>query len=150
MGMSTDATISYGVMLDEDYEFPWADFDDIDNWWASIRGYKPPFELFDADGNYLNGVEPSDGKVSEYFAHRREWETLNPLPVDLVNYCSGDYEMYILAVPGSTTTASRGYPKDVTDADLSMIPEGTETLRQFCEEFGFPSEFKWWLSSYWG
>lgn len=88
MSVSTDGQLCYGILCGEDIEFPWDDqqYDgDIDLWWATICGF-----LYDQE--YLDFL------------------TNHPLPVELVNYCSAGYPMYILAVPLSGTSARRGYP----------------------------------------
>lgn len=155
MGVSTNGQICYGVAFDEDYEFPWnKEHDgDIDAWWLyGVLGFKHSFELFDAAGNYLNGREPSREESSRYFAESREFVASRPLPVELLNYCSGDCPMYALAVPGTVLTARRGYPAEFDPAALTVTDDGREALRKFCIDYGIelPQEPTWLLTSYWG
>ena len=76
----------------------------------------------------------------------------NPLPFQLVNYCSGEYPMYILAVPGTLKSAYRGSPKSFTLDELQVDEEASKKLIAFCEEYGLEgeSEIGWTLSSYMG
>lgn len=157
MGVSTDGEISYGIAFDEDYSFPWDDeqFEgDIDNWWLDVNGYKPPFELYDEQGEYINGVIPSNEVIKEYFDHQRAFEKDMPaLPVELVNVCSNDYPMYILAVQGIGMIASRGYPKAFDPDSLVVTADQQNALREFCKAHGIDIEGNepgWYLSSYYG
>ena len=155
MSTTTNGEVCVGVLLNdeaEEFELPWmaADVDcDEEEWWLKVNGYKPPFELFTEDGDYIGGVEPPRAKVREYYAHKTAWMKLNPLPFELVNYRSGDCPMYILAVPGTVQTANRGYPKELT-LDTRIRPLRQIVLREFCKKYNLPTEFKWWLTSYWG
>ncbi len=165
MSVSTNAEISFGILFDEDHEFPWDDekYDtDMAEWWRDINGYKPPFELFDERGEYAAGIpltkdqygrkEAPKEMVSAYFDHRHEWEKAHPLPVELVNVCSGGYPTYILAIEGSVTTAYRGSPKEISAAMLVASDEAAGVLISFCKKYGIEGGDgpKWWLSSYWG
>lgn len=154
MTVHTDGQICYGVKFEEDYEFPWAAQDgDIEDWWRVINGYKPPFELFNADGNYIDGIEPSKARLREYFDARSLWDAEHDkLPVAEVNYCSGEYPMYILAVPSTCNSARRGYPEKFDPATLVVSEEAQAALLAFCEKYGLTYEAgpAWWLSSYWG
>ena len=153
MGMSTDGQLCYGVRFDEGFEFPWAD-KDIEDWWRdTILGFKPSIEIFDSNGEYLNGKRPSDEQIDAFFEERKAFSEKNKkLPVELVNYCSGDYPSYILAIPGSCKTANRGYPCIITDADMKVDAAAVEALRAFLKEFELTPEGEegWYLSSYLG
>ena len=147
MGVSTDGQICLGIVFDEDYEFPWED-EDIKVWWEEVRGYEKPFEIYDDSGRKL-GV--TQDQVNEYHQHSRDWQEANPLPVELVNYCSGDYPMYILAVPSSVINASRGFPVEISP-DLTIKQEELEPFISFTREYlpELSLEVRWYLSSYWG
>lgn len=153
MGVSTDGQICYGVLFDEDYEFPWiVDGDnDVDTWWRNKHGFTHSFELYDSEGNYLNGVNPSKEQISAYYAEERSFDAANPLPVEVVNYCSCDFPMYILAVPSSTKSARRGYPEEFDPAKLTVTEQEKADLLKFCEENGlaFVKGPAWFLSSLW-
>ena len=52
MGTSTDGRINYGILFEEDFQFPWDEDEkydgDIEQWWMyKVHGYKNPIELFD-------------------------------------------------------------------------------------------------------
>ena len=153
MGTSTNTQICYGIPFEEDFEFPWGE-QELDDWWLDdVLGYKPPFQLYDDQGNYLDGHRPSDDKVNEYYAHRREFLAEHPLPITLVNYCSGDYPMWIIAIADSIVTAHRGEPIDITDSLFeAKYFNHSASLLEFCVEHGIETteEPRWLLSSYWG
>ena len=157
MTTSTDGQICFGLMFEEDTEFPWDDterWDDIDDWWLSyVLKWLPPFELYDEDGEYIGGVKPPEEKIEQYHREKIAFELkAPPLPVQLVNYCSAQYPSYILAVPSTCRSASRGYPEAFHPSDLKVNPEEIDALLEFCREYGIEidSEPTWYLSSYWG
>ena len=153
MGTSTNGQICFGVAFEEGFEFPWGD-GEIEDWWTyTVHGFKHSFELFDADGNYLNGRQPSKDETSRYFNERREFDAAQPaLPVLLVNYCSGECPMYVVAVPGSVRTARRGYPEGIDPSLLTVTVDERENLLKFFAAHGIevPAEPAWLLTSYWG
>jgi len=152
MGLSTNGEISYGVLFDEGYEFPWGD-KDIDDWWLDVNGFKHSFEIFDEHGEYLNGVRPSDDVIDKWFEEKEDFKkTIPPLPVEMVNYCSGDYPMYILAIPGTVQTANRGYPTKVSPGDMMISDSSLNSFREFITRFELkPSDTEnWYLTSYMG
>jgi len=154
MGQSTNAQLCYGIAFDEDTEFPWhgEQFDgEIEQWWRELLGYKPSFEIYDEDGNYLGGVEPSKEKIKAYYAERDQFDKDHPsLPVEVVSHCSGEYPMYILAVPGTLQIAHRGYPEIVKPENLYVSPGRVDALVAFCNAHGIQvSPPEWWLSSNW-
>lgn len=155
MSVSTDGQICFGIALGEGIELPWEDEDGdgyIESWWRDVQGYKPPFEMYNDRGSYIGGVTPSEEKHREYYDHQYAFEKTHPLPVELVNYCSGDYPIYILAVPDSVKCAGRGYPKLFDPAELTVTKAEVDALLEFCADYGieYDGEPQWWLSSYWG
>lgn len=152
MGVSTDGKISYGIEFPEGFYFPWVDHDDIEDWWLDVNGYKPPFEIYDEEGEYIGGVRPSDETIKAYFESRRIFHEKHPLPVELVNTCSYDYPMYILALKGTVMTANRGFPKTFDPASLTK-GEDPNRLIEFCRTHNIDTGDKqpaWYLSSFWG
>lgn len=152
MGTSTNGQLCYGVAFEEDFDFPWGD-GEIEDWWTyKVHGFKHSFELFDSDGNYLNGREPPKDEVSRYFEERRAFDAAHRLPVELVNYCSGDYPMYAVAVPGTVRTATRGSPTSIDPASLVVADDGRAALLKFFADHGIeaPTAPAWLLTSYWG
>lgn len=156
MGVSTNGQISYGILFEEGFEFPWdcEQFDgDIEDWWKSANGYQnPEFDPYDERGDYKPGVTKDDPRIAAYHGHAREWLQANPVPVELVNCCSADCPIYILSLPEFGATANRGYPQAFHPTLLVERPEHAQQLVDFCAKYGIETsdEPKWWLSSYWG
>lgn len=166
MGVSTDGQISYGILFDEDTEFPWdgdAFEHDIEAWWMHVNGYENPHYCpFTEDGEYKDDAPVTvdrwgskrlvhdDPRVREYYDYRLQWMSDHPVPVQLVNYCCGDCEMYIVAV--KSMSCRRGYPLEVKPEELAVTDEERDTLIDFCNDYGieFDDSPRWWLSSYWG
>ena len=73
MGLSTDAHIAYGISFEDDYEFPWDNEEYegcTDSWWRNVNGYKPTMEMWDKDGEYIEGVTKE--QESEYYREKRK------------------------------------------------------------------------------
>lgn len=156
MSTTTDGQICYGILFEENDEFPWDEFDDIDKWWVEcILKFKPSFDLFTKDGEWINGERPDQKKIDKYYEEKEEFEKKNKkLPIELVNYCSCDVPMYIIAVKGSTFIGNRGYPLEFNILSLTTkeTVENKNILIEFCKkhkiEHGKGPE--WYLSSYGG
>ena len=153
MGVSTDGIVCYGICLDEDQELPWEEcYDDIEEWWIrEILGYENPFEIYDEDGEYIDGIKPPKEKFGQYYDAYFAFKKDNPLPVKLVQHCSDEYPMYILALPRTVTRASRGYPEPISTSP--MLSQDCAMLVNFCDRHGIDIAEKrlgWWLASYWG
>jgi hypothetical protein len=151
MGTSSDGCICLGVMYDEDHEFLWDNYEQPVDWWREHEGYKPPFELYDSDGAWLNGIEPSTEQCREYYDHRDQWDKDNPIPFDMHNYHSDDCTMFIMAVPGTNKVALHGYPSELNSSNTFNVDIGNlERFFNFCTALNLPREPKWYLYSYWG
>lgn len=156
MSTTTDGQICFGIDLGEDYhELPWYTEEyehDIEAWWMDVKDYKRPFKVYTEDGmDYLDGMR-DDTKVKEYFRHQRDWLTSNPIPIEMVNTCSMDYPMYIIATPKSIRNVNRGYPEPFKPQELKVTLAESSALISFCKEYDIEidSEPQWYLSSYWG
>jgi hypothetical protein len=154
MGVSTDGQICFGIPFDDGYSFPWDNGDfsgDIEDWWRIINGYKSPFELYDEDGEYIDGVEPTRKQTNEYYDAQNKWDREHPMPVSLVNYCSGDCPMWMLAVPESFKNNSRGCPEKFDPKDLTVSQEAIDKLLKFCKDYDieYEGEPAWYLTSLW-
>lgn len=156
MSVTTNGQICFGIPFGERDDFPWQDDEwegDIDEWWMrSVCGWKPSKELYAPDGDYIDGRVPSDQEIDDHYREQREFAKRNPLPVQMVNTCSGDYPMWIIAVADVGISASRGYPAMFDPAGLSVTDDQVEALAGFCKRFGLVGEGDpgWYLSSYWG
>jgi hypothetical protein len=122
MGTSTNGQICYGVIIDGNSDGPWDDESLPDDVEGDIKGWW--------GWNF--------GEAETY--------------VELVNYCSNEYPMYIIAIDSSCTNARRGYPKEFNPQDLTISDEDRILLIEFCKELGikFSGGPAWYLSSYWG
>lgn len=163
MGTSTNGQICFGIPFEEDYEYPWDDekYDGgFDDWWIyEICNYKNPFELYNEEG-YVGGKRPPEEKISEYFDTKNKFANKHPSPVGLVNYCSSDCDMYIVAIPKTCISNSRGYPEIFEPEKMVVSDKDRNELIIFCEKYCRPKddeswefpkmEPKWYLSSYWG
>ena len=161
MGQSTDGSISYGVVIEEGTELPWEH--ELFNgdeflWWREVNGYENPHWCpYDGFGNYKEGVKESDPgleeKVSKYHRHTWDWEKENPMPVDLVNYCSAglstlrDRRQRQRASLLERSSGVRFDPKNLTVPEESRV-----ALMKFLDDYAIEYEGSpgWLLTSYWG
>jgi len=146
MGESTDGQLCCGIMFEDYFEFPWDDENvELDEWWREVNNcqVESPF----TEWGYKPGVTDS----GDYWDQLRQWDKENPIPVELVNYCSGDCPAWILAVPSSVRSCSRGDPLKFDPTDLIVTLGEVRKLLKFCEQFKIKAtEPAWYLSSYWG
>ena len=154
MGVSTDGQICFGIAFEDEMEFPWDsdEYDgDIEGWWiCAVNEYRSPFEIYNSDGEYLGGIKPSDERINEHYRAKRVFKNAHPLPVELVHHCSGDYPMYILAIPRTVKKASRGYPEEINPSEMVVTQDECNLLIEFCEIHGIEAEApRWWLTSMW-
>ena len=143
MGITSDGQISFGILFEEDYEFPWYDDTEIENWWRIQQGYVNPFKIYTSDGNYINDIEPSSEEFNMYFNYRDKFDKAHPIPV------------FILAIPSTIKTCSRGYPEIIepTDSNRRYNKDYMDKLLlEFCKTYSLQHENppKWYLSSYLG
>lgn len=153
VGISTDGQLSFGVMFEEGFEFPWDSDEfggDVDEWWRAVKGFRNPHPCpYGADGNYRPGIKSGSREVAEYHGYTVRWEADNPMPVQLVNYCSGSCPMYILAV--KHIRCWRGIPCEIDPAMLEVSEADRRKLSDFLAFYGIEAEEpRWWLTSYWG
>lgn len=125
MGRSTNGGICFGVKFEEDHRFPWDSEEyggDLEEWWIyEVCKYENPF-----DWRY----DLTEAEIDEYLQSRRDFSDTHPAPAELVNYCSSECPMYILAVPSSVVTCKRGYPETFNPVDLRT--GGSQKLIDFC------------------
>jgi len=152
MGQSNKGQICYGILFEEDYQFPWdKDGDEIDDWWIwKILKFKHTIELFDENGNFLNGIKPTQEQLDYYFNEIDRFKSENEqLPVTLINCCSNDYPIYILTIPCSIRNCDRGEPFEFNPKDLIISEEQKEILINFCKKYNLEmNEPRWYLSSF--
>lgn len=158
MTQSTNAQICFGILLDDDNEFPWLDEqwnDDIDGWWLYQQGYEPIKQCYDENGEKIKGISEQD--VEYFWGERRSFLNNNPMPVEIVQHCSCDYPMYILAIKGTFQDAGRGYPLSFKPEEL-ILPEQFDGendanyfLKYWADKWGltYTGQASWYLSSLW-
>lgn len=139
MGVSTNGTISFGLIFDKDTQFPWdyEKFDsDIEVWWQHVNGFQSTFKPYS----------------KKYFSEIFNWNDSNPIPVALENYCTHECAMYLLVVPNKTITCLRGYPVIFDPSGLTIATEEIEAFKAFLQRFNIEqnAEPQWILSSFWG
>lgn len=167
MSTSTNGQLSYGIIFDEGFEFPWTkdpwDGDER-HWWRDVNGFKNSKEIY-SNGDYIGGKRPNESVIDAYYNEQHAWEKANPLPIELVNYCSAEYPMYMLAVPETCKSNSRGDATVFNPAELVVTEEQKAKLMEFCQKYlgEIIDEFNndeyndqivlepnWYLTSYWG
>lgn len=149
MGVSTNADICFGIWFGEDVEFPWDEYSDsIYSWWREVNGWE---SIYDTDGEYKNGIKPTEKEIRDYYDKQREFDTQFPLLVELVNAQSTSYPAYILALKSTIITAHRGYPVQISRDNLVVPFDEITLLQQFCAKYGieYEGEPAWYLSSFW-
>lgn len=158
MGTTTDGQICFGILMDEDWEASWDtdEYDyDPDTWWLKIGGFEPTFYPFTEAGEFKEGLSTGSQTVDNYYHEIRAWRSMNPCPIEPVNVCSCKESIWILAVPGTLKTASRGYPEPLDPTKLQLAssdPKLTKMLSFLRYKLGMTNagDAKWYLSSYWG
>lgn len=153
MGVSTDGILVFGVDFGEEHEFPWRDEEDsdINKWWRTVNGFVHKVAEPDWEATRYPKKETPEvrAQIDAYFDEQREWDKANPLPIEEVRHCSGEYPMFILAVKNTYLRACRGYPIEFADG-LPSTPDATP-LVEFCEKYGIklPYSPRWILTSMW-
>ena len=157
MSQSTDGQICYGVLFEEEQEFPWDEThysgDGIEEWWREESGFVPTIQIYDERGEWKDGIKPPQEQKDLYYRERKEWDVAHPCPVELVNCCSGEFPIWILAVPGTFMKACRGEPRmfDPMTAFPGVSFEEKTRLFDFCKKYGLSADggVGWFLSSLW-
>ena len=155
MTISTNGIIGFGVQCEDGCEFPWdaEEFEgDIEAWWRSENGFVDIYHPWTNDGNYAAGWQENDPRFDEYYKHRHNWMTANPIPIKVENYCSGEYPMYAITVTGAGARCRRGNPAAFDPHGLVVTAEQVAALKAFLETYNIEhdGEPRWLLMSYWG
>ena len=154
MGVSTNAVIFYGILIDEDgCECQFNDVEDINEHYAKKIGWVSDDGGLFTDGNYTLFDNQADEKKA-----RKIWEKnrdelhkiTGDCDVELAYHCSGEYPMHYVGVKESETFARRGYPVQLDEETLNIEPDWADKLKDYCKimdiEYKEPS---WHLVSYW-
>ena len=145
MGQSTNGLIAFGMKFEEGEHPDWFDYDeenemDFENHVAKAYGLEQP-----------EWDEENQQPYFDYLDKKRE--LLDEIGVDIENYCSGDYPMYMLVIKDSVKKANRGYPTNIGHISLEVNNDWVNKLGAFCRGMGVEfdiKQFDWWLFSYWG
>lgn len=153
MGISVNGQICYGVILKEGQEFPWdKEGYGIETWWVySILGFRHSVELYDKNGNLLEGINPSQEEIDTYWQEKYDFQKQNPAPpVKLINYGFGYQPLWMLAVPSSVRAAPKCNLTIFKPSYLTVTEHEQNNLIRFCRQYGivFYEGPRWWLSSY--
>jgi len=135
MGYSSDGILVYGILLEgEDGDVP-----------EFFKQVLTEEELDDYGvdmDKYIDIV--SDTEDAEYAVRKKAHDSY---PVGLCMHCSYDYAMYILAVPNTEVTASRGYPHGFKDGLPEVSPMAVSLFTAWAKEHDIQGEPCWILCS---
>jgi hypothetical protein len=131
MGISTDGILAFGFDLGLEGEKPefLGDHEDIDEMVTAEAGLTAP-EHRDYERDWR-----------EYWKAKKA--ALAACPIELIEHCSGEYPMYIIAVRGTGGYARRGYAQKVDTSPPA--PEKIEAARAWCEAHGIEWQEPCWL-----
>lgn len=144
MGQSTNAILAYGVDFGEDVPFS--------------EEYLKTLDLSPADDGetIIEAIFEHDFKIPPYGdPGRPDYSEIskleNLMPVELIRHCALECPMYVLAVRGAHTEASRGYPQVIEPAALTVDPYAIAAFKVWCQQHGvsLETEPKWLLMSDW-
>lgn len=107
MGTSTDAIVCYGIELGDENEIP--------EWVWELAGVKDTRDDDDDDGSAVSALT----------------EALNKSKLDLVEHCSNECPMYVLAAKKSVARAWRGSPVSL---HLAKMEDETGAYRYLFQE----------------
>jgi len=135
MGISSDGQLTYGIYFEDDFEFPWDDYDSIEEWWCDE-----------------NGLSEKSYKEREAFLDK------NLPPIEMSMHCAYEYPMYIMTTPfveeygNSRGDATEINAKDMLDVEGIKGEKARNTIRDFCKKYKIENDFyfSWWLTSLYG
>lgn len=88
--------------------------------------------------------------LDEKYGDDWKW-SLDDGRVEVITHCSGEYPLYIVAVPGSVKSAYRGSPTRINpDVEFNISDYDVERFLEWCNENGVEAKPQWFLFSYWG
>lgn len=144
------ATIFYGIIFEENFVFPWTEKykADVEEWWVrEVCQFKPSNEIYDAEGNFIHGVQPSQKVIDAYYAELHAVKKSHPRPVEVLNFGDDYHSLQAIVIPGLTVTSSWGYPTPLDVNVLQETQEMADCIRDFCDSFGIEMHVgpKWML-----
>ena len=150
MSTATDGQICFGIMFDEDYEFPWQQTKynyDIKDWWLTVNNFNPSVRHL----NYFPHPSLTKEEKETLYKEKANFFEECPIPAEEVNYCSTSYPMYILAIPETVKWCSRGYPEKIGNLYAQLTDRRLEAFTGFIKQYGIETNScpTWYLSSFW-
>lgn len=144
MGVSTDATLFWGIDLGEEIE---------------LHDHTNEFDLYEFNEQWQKAhapasPEPTDYDSAEYAAYRKAYagwrKSSENIAID--THCSDSYPMYYVAVDRHTRHAGRGDLTSVDPRKMVSTYLDKQMLLKFLAEAGikYEGEPGWLLCSYWG
>ena len=156
MGVSTDAVIFYGILLDkDDCECQFNDNEgDYEEDYAKKKGWvENDGGLYDEKGEYALDKDSPEGKKAEkiWDKNRAELSKITEdCDVEIGMHCSGDYPMHYVGIKESETFARRGYPVQIDATNLSIETDWVDKLKDYCKTMGIKyKKPSWHLVSWW-
>jgi hypothetical protein len=154
MTTSTDGQLHFGYVFEEGFVFPWSSEqygNDIGKWWKAINGFSHTVECpYTENGDFKPGITSNSPQIAEYYGEETEWLENNPIPVEVINYCSDSFPMYILSTGGFIV--DRGHPRKIQPEDLMYTDYDLQVLDSFMKTYNITpqGDCGWYMSSFWG
>ncbi len=155
MGISVDATICFGVVVDSG-DLPWKKYDpetgeniyeSEEDWWREINGYKNPYEIWEDADNKKPGITDEDEE--RYYDYIHQWDKRYPMPFELLYFWSYDNtDNFILCVPSSIICADGCEKLNISKIKVSN--QAKEKFREFLKKYKIKKQPTWLLSALYG
>lgn len=182
MGVSTDAKLVYGYVWDDEHDLFRSGADDDEDYdededededggeeWEEIiaarRGILNPWAEHAEELAAIEQIRPytESRRLGDEWttAHRAELDAWSAAKkaiaeeygVEIDHHGSGEWECPVVKISGAGHTAARGYPHQLTAADLAADPSWDAKLQRFVTDLGIDtSEAKgpgWFIMSWW-
>ena len=130
-----------GIQCDN---FPWKDKNPEDWWLKDICKWVPPFEIFDGNGNLIEGI--SDQSIKKYYIEKIKFENEHPIPFKVVNHGKT-----VLAIPSSIVIAYDSFLKnDYYFFDHEQFELELPRFSRFIKRFNLDKDpIRWFAKIVW-
>lgn len=169
MGVSTDAMLIYGYVWEDEHDLLGTDEEEGDGsreWeWDEIAARKrgiaspwdgyPDLSALDYDEQRRQGAEWTEARRPELDAwHAARKAIREEYGVEIDHHGSDQWSVPVVKIEGAGHTAARGYPHQLTAADLAVGGDWDARLRRFTADLGIDTSGAlgpgWFLASWWG
>ena len=163
MTTSTDAMLFYGYVWEDEATLFGSD---NESEWEEViarqRGISNPWDSYPQDIDALPYDEQRQAGDRWTAAHRNELDAWHAAKkaireeygVETDHHGSDGWSVPLIKIAGAGHTAVRGYPHQVTAADLAVDPEWDGKLQRFAADLGIdlPEALGpgWFIASWWG